>query len=158
MTCSVSTPGSQCASFAANLFGPHPESYDEQIFQLLLAHCPSGASLKEFEHFNQLVQSGIFRPYERDGIECIHQPYNLSASSAPVSIFYGLNDWIVHPKNVIRLASLLPNLREVIPVGGKKFNHVDFIIGTRVRAAVYRKLLQNLRNDSQAYLSISTHP
>lgn len=29
MTCSVSTPSSQCANFAANLFGPHPESYDE---------------------------------------------------------------------------------------------------------------------------------
>uniref|UniRef100_A0A182SLT1 Lipase n=1 Tax=Anopheles maculatus TaxID=74869 RepID=A0A182SLT1_9DIPT len=138
-----------CIVVFENLFGPNTEAIDMNVLQAMMGHCPSGASVKEPKHFNQIIQSGIFRPYQEDNTERIVKPYNLTLSDAPVHIYYGLNDFIVHPKNVRRFATVLPNVREVRAVGGKKFTHIDFLIAKRVKSTVYSKILYNLRNDAQ---------
>ncbi|XP_053666764.1 lipase 1-like [Anopheles marshallii] len=141
-----------CIVVFENLFGPNPEAIDMTVLQALMGHLPAGASVKEPKHYNQIIQSGIFRPYQEDYTGRIVKPYNLSASNVPVHIYYGLNDWIVHPRNVRRFATVLPNVREIRAVGGKKFTHIDFIIAKRVKAIVYSKIVNNLQNDTRALL------
>ncbi|XP_058118743.1 lipase 1-like [Anopheles ziemanni] len=121
--------------------------------QAMLGHFPSGAALKEVEHYNQIIVTGIFRPFMEENNENFSEPYNLSASTAPVYIYYGINDWVVHPRNVPRFAAQLPNVRERITVGGKKFNHIDFLIGKRVKSVLYDKILFNLRKDTQTMMA-----
>uniref|UniRef100_A0A182XVP9 Lipase 3 n=1 Tax=Anopheles stephensi TaxID=30069 RepID=A0A182XVP9_ANOST len=138
-----------CIVLFENLFGPNSESIDMHVVQAMMGHCPSGASLKEPKHYNQIMQSGIFRPYQEDNTERIVKPYNLTLSDVPVHIYYALNDWIVHPKNVRRFATVLPNVRELRAIGGKKFTHIDFLIAKRVKETLYSKILFNLRNDAR---------
>ncbi|XP_053674947.1 lipase 1-like [Anopheles nili] len=139
-----------CALVFENAFGPNQDSLDMKVVQAMMGHCPSGAALKEPKHYNQVIHTGIFQPYQEEGMENTVTAYNISASDVPIYIYYGVNDWIVHPKNVRRFANELPNVREIRPVGGKKFTHIDFFIGKHVKPAVYNRILRNLRNDARA--------
>uniref|UniRef100_A0A182JI73 AB hydrolase-1 domain-containing protein n=1 Tax=Anopheles atroparvus TaxID=41427 RepID=A0A182JI73_ANOAO len=114
--CPPTVANNQCASLFANLFGPNPSSLDLKVVQAVVGHFPAGAAFKEVEHFHQIVQSGVFRPYVADGSESPVEPYNLSASWAPAYIYYGMNDWLVHPGNVPRFAAELPNVRRLLAV------------------------------------------
>ncbi|KAL9693311.1 hypothetical protein quinque_012596 [Culex quinquefasciatus] len=67
--------------------------------------------------------------------------YNLTASTAPVLIYYGLNDWMVHPKDVQKFSTMLPNLIAAIPVADQNFNHMDFVLAKNVRKVLYDKML-----------------
>uniref|UniRef100_A0A182N6M1 Lipase 3 n=1 Tax=Anopheles dirus TaxID=7168 RepID=A0A182N6M1_9DIPT len=145
--CTPLSKWNPCTVLFDNLSGPNP--LDLRVLQALMGHAPSGASWKEPKHYNQIIASGIFRPYQEDDVYSDQAPYNLTACNVPVHIYYGVNDWIVHPKNVRRIATMLPNVREAKPVGDKKFTHIDFMIGNRAKTLVYKKILFNLSNDTQ---------
>uniref|UniRef100_A0A182W0D0 Lipase 3 n=1 Tax=Anopheles minimus TaxID=112268 RepID=A0A182W0D0_9DIPT len=142
-----------CIVTFENMYGHNSDAIDLGVLQAMMGHCPSGASLKEPMHYNQVIDSGIFRPYQEE-TERMVKPYNLSASNVPVHIYYALNDWIVHPRNVRRFATVLPNVREIRPLGGKKFTHIDFLIAKRVKTIVYSKIIYNLQNDTRARLAM----
>uniref|UniRef100_A0A182X8C8 Partial AB-hydrolase lipase domain-containing protein n=1 Tax=Anopheles quadriannulatus TaxID=34691 RepID=A0A182X8C8_ANOQN len=145
--CPPETKRNPCVVLFDNLFGPNPESLDTNAIQSLVGHCPSGAAVKEVYHYHQVIQNGIFRPYQESAVDRIVVPYNLSASDVPVHIYYGMNDWIIHPKNVRKFTPALPNIRELRAVGGKKFTHLDFIAAKRIRTVLYTKIMANLQND-----------
>lgn len=65
-------------------------------------------------------------------------------SSAPVLLYYGLNDWLVHPRDVQDVVKQLPRVIAAKPVADKKFNHFDFIVAKNVRSLVYDQLIQML--------------
>uniref|UniRef100_A0A182P2W8 Partial AB-hydrolase lipase domain-containing protein n=1 Tax=Anopheles epiroticus TaxID=199890 RepID=A0A182P2W8_9DIPT len=152
--CPPESKRNPCVVVLENLFGPNPDALDTNAVQALVGHCPSGAALKEIQHYYQIIQSGVFRPYQENSVDRIVVPYNLSASDVPVHIYYGMNDWIIHPKNVRKFTSALPNIRELRPIGGKKFTHGDFIIAKRIRTLLYTKIIANLKNDTMEHLRI----
>ncbi|XP_050072240.1 lipase 1-like [Anopheles maculipalpis] len=141
-----------CVQLVEQLVGPNPNGTDRLAQHIVAGHNPSGASSKQLLHFAQLNLSGRFQQfdYERKEQNLAHYgrenppSYNLTTVTAPVVIFYGLNDWMVDPANVIRLANELPNLVFKSAVEDPHFNHLDFVTAKRVRALVYEKILNQL--------------
>lgn len=66
--------------------------------------------------------------------------YNLTASTAPVLIYYGLNDWMVHPRDAQRLSKQLPRVIAAVPVADRKFTHMDFMLAKNVRKELYESI------------------
>uniref|UniRef100_A0A182SY57 Lipase n=1 Tax=Anopheles maculatus TaxID=74869 RepID=A0A182SY57_9DIPT len=154
--CPARLPRNFCVRLIEQLVGPNPNGTDPLAQHIIAGHNPSGASSKQLLHFAQLNLSGRFQQfdYERKEQNLAHYgrehppSYNLSAVTAPVIIFYGLNDWMVDPANVVRLADELPNLVSMTAVEDPNFNHLDFVTAKRVRELVYEKILNQLREFS----------
>ncbi|KAL9693310.1 hypothetical protein quinque_012595 [Culex quinquefasciatus] len=141
-----------CIQMLGVLAGPHPDGTDPNLILSYLGHIPQGASVKQVLHFAQLASNGgKFRRFDygrRGNLQRYGRPepppYNLTASTAPVLIYYGLNDWLVHPKDAHELPSMLPRAIAAIPVADRKFNHVDFVLAKNVREVLYAKILTML--------------
>ncbi|XP_065074236.1 lipase 1-like [Ochlerotatus camptorhynchus] len=149
--CSYASFDGFCPELIGQLAGPHPESYDQKLITAYIGHTPAGASIKQFTHFGQVIQSGLFRWYDygREGNIRLYgsgkpPTYDLTLSSAPVLLYYGLNDWLIHPRDVQDVAEMLPRVLATKPVADKKFNHLDFILAKNVRSLVYDQLIQIL--------------
>ncbi|XP_058444559.1 lipase 1-like [Malaya genurostris] len=137
-----------CAQLTEEMAGPHRETWDQELNLVYIGHFPSGSSTKQLYHFAQIVNSRLFRQYDygREGNLQTYSNwkppiYNLTVSSAPVQIFYGLNDWLVHFRGVKQLATMIPRLVGANAVADEKFNHVDFLLAKNARSQVYDKLL-----------------
>ena len=97
-------------------------------------------------------------------------PYNLTTVTAPVTLFWGENDWLATPKvtkfrlqsfnlnffknsfeiffkDVTWLAKRLGNLQGFYRVNFSEFNHLDFLWATNVDELLYYPLLQLLPTD-----------
>ncbi|XP_055545695.1 lipase 1-like [Wyeomyia smithii] len=153
--CPVEEPNNLCNHLIGQITGPHPEMYDQKLGLAYMGHSPSGASTKQLSHFTQVARSGLFRQYDygkRGNLQTYSDwkppTYNLNASIAPVVIFYGLNDWMVHPKDVQQFATMLPRLVSANVVADKKFNHLDFILAKNARSQVYDKLIPLLNQNN----------
>ncbi|XP_058118760.1 lipase 1-like [Anopheles ziemanni] len=141
-----------CARFVELLVGPNPGGTDQLAQYIISGHNPSGASTKQLLHFAQLNRAGRFQQFDYGHLNdnLIHYgsetppAYNLSLATVPVVIYYGLNDWMIHPRNVIRLKNELVNLVSINAVADLNFNHLDFILAKQVRSLVYDKILKDL--------------
>ncbi|XP_049287541.1 lipase 1-like [Anopheles funestus] len=150
--CPASKAQNICVQLIELLFGANPNVTDPLAQHVIAGHDPSGISSKQLQHFAQLNRSGRFQQFDYGRKELNlaaygseHPPkYNLSAVTTPVVIFYSLNDWMVDPANIVRLASELPNLVSKTVVEDRNFNHFDFMIAKRVRELVYDKILLDL--------------
>ncbi|XP_038109497.1 lipase 1 [Culex quinquefasciatus] len=138
-----------CLQLYGLIFGPHPEETDRTLLLRYLANFPQGSSFNQLLHYAQVAASGgrfQWFDYGRKGnlekYRSSEPPaYNLTAATAPVLIFYGLNDWMVHPKDAQKFSTMLPNLIAAVPVANRKFNHMDFVLATNVRKVLYEKVL-----------------
>ncbi|XP_001844299.2 lipase 1 [Culex quinquefasciatus] len=131
--------------------GPHPGGTDPRLILSYLGHYPQGASVKQMLHFAQVFQSNRFRQFDygrKGNLQKYGRPeppaYNLTASTAPVLIYYGLNDWLIHPKNPRDLSRMLPRVIDTIAVSDRQFNHMDFVLAKNVRKVLYEKILPTL--------------
>ncbi|KFB46695.1 AGAP003082-PB-like protein [Anopheles sinensis] len=141
-----------CIQLVELLVGPNPRGTDRLAQYIIAGHNPSGASTKQMLHFAQLNRVGRFQQfdfgYAKDNL--IHYGsetppvYNLTLVTVPVVIYYGLNDWMIHPQNVIRLKNELVNIVSINAVKDPDFNHLDFILAKQVRSLVYEKILNDL--------------
>ncbi|XP_053666775.1 lipase 3-like [Anopheles marshallii] len=161
--CPARIARSVCVRVMEQLVGPNPNGTDRLAQHVIAGHNPSGTSSKQLLHFAQLNHAGRFQQFDYGGKEqnlAVYgredpPSYNLSAVTAPVVLFYGLNDWVVDPANVVRLAAELPNLSSMTTVEDKNFNHLDFVTAKRVRALVYDRILQELGELSQEVNRVS---
>ncbi|XP_053675061.1 lipase 1-like [Anopheles nili] len=150
--CPACVPRSICSLFVEQLVGPNPNGTDKLAQHVIAGHNPSGASSKQLLHLSQLCRAGSFQQLAYQGKEqnlAVYgreEPpaYNLTAITTPIVMFYALNDWIIDPRNVIRLAEELPALVSVNVVEDRNFNHLDFMIAKRVRSLVYDKILDDI--------------
>ncbi|KAL1395101.1 hypothetical protein pipiens_011486 [Culex pipiens pipiens] len=133
-------------SFACNYAHTIKKTLD---FYKIYEFLPQRSSFNQLLHYAQVAASGgrfQWFDYGRKGnlekYGSSEPPaYNLTASTAPVLIYYGLNDWMVHPKDAKKFSTMLPNLIAAIPVANRKFNHMDFVLATNVRKVLYEKIL-----------------
>ncbi|KAL9693307.1 hypothetical protein quinque_012592 [Culex quinquefasciatus] len=150
--CPPEEKNNACTQIVGLITGPHPEMFDQWLALTYQGHAPAGATTKQMMHFVQLIRSGgQFQQYDygqKGNLEAYSSgkapAYNLTASTAPVLIYYGLNDWMVHPRDVETFSKMLPRLVAAIPVTDRKFNHLDFLIAKDARMQVYDKLLPML--------------
>lgn len=117
-------------------------------------HIPQGGSYKQLVHYFQIDKSGgRFQQFDygpHANLEKYGSPeppeYNLTASTAAVRIFYGLNDWLVYPKDAEKLSGLLPNVLATTPIADREFNHMDFFLAKNVRKELYGQVLADLED------------
>lgn len=70
--------------------------------------------------------------------------YNLSKITIPIVLFYGNNDWLSSPQDVIKLTNELPKKSIIYKVPYAKFNHIDFLWAMDAPKLVYKKVLKML--------------
>ncbi|KAK1117491.1 hypothetical protein K0M31_016524 [Melipona bicolor] len=84
------------------LMGGIDVELNKTLLPLILQYVPAGASVKQFAHFGQVVQSSKFRKFDYGFVGNIEkygkiQPpdYNLGNVTLPVYLHYGANDVII---------------------------------------------------------------
>lgn len=122
------------------------------MLRIFLGHAPAGSSVKQFLHYAQLINDGVFRRYDYEddranvaayGSKQVPR-YNLSHVTAPVRTYYGRNDHVVNFRNVKRLERELPNVVSSYLVPDERFGHADFILNKNVKKVVYDEVIRNV--------------
>ncbi|XP_018786868.1 PREDICTED: lipase 3-like [Bactrocera latifrons] len=141
-----------CSNILFLVAGYNSEQLNKTMLPVMLSHTPSGASIKQLEHFGQLMKSGNFRQFDRGFLRNQLQynrmtppDYDLSKVKVPVALYYSMNDMLVSTTGVDRLARELPDVIDKYLVPMEKFNHLDFLWAIDVKSLVYNRLVRNIR-------------
>ncbi|XP_035891469.1 lipase 3-like [Anopheles stephensi] len=140
-----------CAHLLFVLAGHNPTQMDPAILPILFGHTPAGSATKQLVHYAQEVLSNRFEMYDYGKVKNVliygsasPPQYNLSLVTAPVAMYYGMNDFLATPEDVHRLAEKLPNLKKSVAVDDDLFNHLDFLIANDVRHLLYEPVIEGM--------------
>merc|ERR1711924_204115 len=118
------------------------------------AHFPAGVSMKAMNHYEQLIDSGMFRDYDYgpDGNLKIYDQktppeFNLAEAKVPTALFIGSHDDLGDPSDEQHAASELSKSTLVFSETFPDFSHITWIAGTwSAFQAWYPKLQTLLQN------------
>lgn len=115
----------------------------------IFGHYPSPVSVKQLEHFIQIIENGRFAPYSYSDNKNLQlyksrkpPPYNLTKVTVPTYIYYADNDQLCKRHDVMAFAKDLPNNIGSYLIPQKEFNHLDFILGRNARRLLYYHILK----------------
>ncbi|XP_023943679.2 lipase 3-like [Bicyclus anynana] len=150
-----STSRTICGTGLGLLDAFHPGSIDDDALQLIATHTPAGTSTQTLVRYGQSLKTDKFQKFDYGKAKNLEiygteRPpvYNLDAATAPVALFYGLNDNVDDIEDVFWLKNQLPNLVEAIQIADPLWNHFDMIYSRHVKKLVYPKVKQYLFNYS----------
>ncbi|XP_062541900.1 uncharacterized protein LOC134209895 [Armigeres subalbatus] len=135
--------------------GEHRETLNRTMLDTVMNVFPAGASLRQGLHFLQTMKSKRFSLYdfgEKENMvryeKAAPPDYPLEKITAPVALYYGMNDPFVAIKDLEELAGKLPNLVLKQKMADWKWNHIDFIYGSHGNEAhqVVIKLVKELES------------
>ncbi|PZC72687.1 hypothetical protein B5X24_HaOG200585 [Helicoverpa armigera] len=142
-----------CSNINFVMSGVDVDGMDYNIIPVVLGHLPAGTSAKVIKQYAQGVSSNEFRrynygPYINEQIYgTMEAPkYNITQVQAPVTLYYSEEDWLAHPKDVVRLQNELPNVREAYKVPEEHFSHMDFQFSKKAPEMVYQRLIASMQN------------
>lgn len=140
-----------CAHLLFLLAGYNPSQLDPVMLPILFGHTPAGSATRQLVHYAQEVLSNRFEMYDYGKLKNVliygsatPPEYDLSRVTAPVVMYYGLNDFLATPEDVNRLARKLPNLKRSVAVNDVLFNHLDFLIASDVRHLLYEPVMEGM--------------
>ncbi|KAJ8730003.1 hypothetical protein PYW07_017041 [Mythimna separata] len=114
---------------------------------VIFSHQPSGASIKQVEHYSQAVLSGKFRRFDHGETKNVEKygskmppEYPVENITTPIVLFYSDNDWLVSYDDTEALRKRLQNVVEMYQVPYPHFNHVDYLFAKDVKTLVFNKL------------------
>ncbi|XP_060531481.1 lipase 3-like [Cylas formicarius] len=140
-----------CAMLFEILVGDDIEQFNLSTIPIILSNAPAGISLRQLEHYGQMIRSARFQKYDYGLANILHYgqftppSYNTSKISAPMAIFYAQNDAFAATINVEQLISELPDLKEAILIQYASFNHLDFLWAIDVKELLYDKVIDTLK-------------
>lgn len=107
-------------------------------------------------HYAQMILNGDFslfdyrdkkknqEAYGRD----TPPPYNLTAITAPINLYYSKNDDTAIIENAVKLQHQLPNVKSSYQIPIDDFGHVDFTYSRYVKKALYDNLISKLNKNN----------
>ncbi|XP_023713662.1 lipase 3 isoform X3 [Cryptotermes secundus] len=142
-----------CSTLIFLVAGFDPQELDPKLLPVILAHYPAGSSMKALVHYGQLMRTGKFQQYDHGrALNIMYYgtleppPYNLSAVTAPVSLYNGKNDWLSSIKDTEKLYSKLPNIVGMNQVPLDTFNHADFQWAKNAKTLLYNDVIKFMKN------------
>ncbi|XP_067206779.1 lipase 3-like [Linepithema humile] len=143
-----------CRNIILQAIGFDKEQFNYTLLPMILAHFPSGTSVKTVLHYIQAINSGKFRAYDYGRQKnmqiynaTVPPDYDLSRITVPIALIHGNNDWIVNEKDVKKLRCLLTNIVDDYRVPFPKFNHVDYLWAKDAPTLVYEKILETMKKE-----------
>jgi len=117
---------------------------------------PAGTSLYTLQHFLQLVlNGGKFTRMDLGPVKnmrrygTVNPPeYKLKNVQAPTKFYVGDSDVLTKPKNVEKLANLLPNHLGTEIVARKGWSHFDFAYSSNAGELVFKSMIEDLKNNA----------
>ncbi|CAB0006165.1 unnamed protein product [Nesidiocoris tenuis] len=114
-------------------------------FDEVTRYCPTGASVKQIDHFVQLTKNGgYFRQFDYGPVTNLVKygsatppEYPLEAITVPMVLVSAENDSIATMPEVAQLIRKLKNVKAQWIVADGSFNHVDFMWNPNVTSLVY---------------------
>ncbi|XP_022128798.2 lipase 3 [Pieris rapae] len=137
-----------CQHFTAILGGFNYNQTNYENLPVIYNKFPAGASVKQFVHYGQLVESGEFRQYDY-GIRNIEKygslappSYPVEKITTPIAILYSNGDWLASLTDILIFISKLPNLADFYFIPENDFSHFDFIYGKDTKGVVLPRMLR----------------
>lgn len=115
-----------------------------------VAHFPSGTSVKNLNHFAQIMQKGFRRyDYGLDNLRYYHSreppSFDLSAIRFPTALFFADKDLFVQPKDRQRMEDDLRKSNQVVfSKLYEDFSHVTWNLGNSLQSGVYLEDMEKL--------------
>lgn len=103
-------------------------------------------------HYAQMILNGDFSQFDYRDKKKNHEvygrdtppPYNLTAITAPVNLYYSKNDDTAIMENAMILRKQLPNVRSSYRIPINDFGHVDFTYSRYVKRVLYNNLITKM--------------
>lgn len=140
-----------CRSFfeMAGLVGR--AQFNPSVLEDTLSVVPSGASINQFVHYGQLLNSNKFRQFdwgERRNLlkygSTIPPDYKLENVKAPLSVFYSDIDVFIHWPDIDRLLKRLSNVKFVKFIQHIDWMHFDYLIGNNLTNVINKDVIKFL--------------
>ncbi|OXA60491.1 lipase 3 [Folsomia candida] len=142
-----------CNTVFGVLFGIDMCQTDFRELPGILAHLPDTTSTKTFAHIAQDATLGTFRQYDyglnnfAEYGSLLPPNYDWSKYHVPTVIYYGDNDNLAVPIDVLATANALrPNVVQLSRVNYSTWDHMDFVIGKDADVYLYNDMLNIMRN------------
>ncbi|XP_067618433.1 lipase 3 isoform X2 [Eurosta solidaginis] len=139
-----------CVSRLWPAVGYDTQHLNKSLLPDIMANFPVGGSFKQIMHYFQGYVSTKFRQYdygpEKNWLlyDQLDPPdYNLELITAPITLYYAENDYIVSEADIWRLLMRLRNMQAIYKIPRKRWNHFDFICGLGVREFIFDKIIRS---------------
>jgi len=140
-----------CSNIVFLLCGYDAEQMPDDL-ETIMHHTPAGASTHTILQYAQEVTSDQFEGYNwGSDLDNFHHhgaggvpTYDLKAVTTPLAVYWGQNDWLAAPTDVLRTISQLPNIVNgmLLMIEYPKWNHLDFLWAKDADKWVYEPLLE----------------
>lgn len=138
-----------CRTVLNNLAGYDTKDYNMTRMPVFLSHSPAGTSLKNINHFAQLIESQKFHMYDYGFLgnllryRTLWPPeYRINDITIPMHISYGSDDWLAAPKDVKWMAGQISQLESIQEIQG--YNHLDFLWAMSAKQHVYEGIMKTI--------------
>lgn len=154
--CSTSVASPLCLMVGGVYAGHDSEQINKTAIPFFVDYIPDSISVKSVRHFAQhFGKEHSFRRFDYGLVgnmatygQNSSPEYNISMSKFPASIYYGSNDFLVNPKDVLEFSMHLPRaIRPPYKVSLDRFNHIDFFLATDAKDLLYNQLMRDMLQD-----------
>jgi len=142
-----------CKNVLLMISGPNTHQINASRVPVIDAHSPAGTSVQMVVHFGQLITSGNFQAFDYGSAKenqahygSDHPPqYDLTKMEVPISVYYGADDYLASPDDVLYAISKFKNVVDQVLV--PEFQHMDFVWGLRAAVQVFQPIAKSIRKD-----------
>ncbi|VDP13231.1 unnamed protein product [Soboliphyme baturini] len=142
-----------CKNILFLIAGPDSHQLNTTRVPVYISHTSAGTSVRNIVHFAQLARNGHYEMYDYGSAaknifyygQATPPVYDVRNITVPVSLFWGAEDWLADPQDVVD--GLLSKLKTVTSHFLKGFNHLDFLWGLRATKMVYDVIRDEIYKD-----------